>query len=55
MRGEVQGLRGNLYVTFEEGTWARLVVRPGEAARHESCGVQSAEERLVERRTNSDK
>jgi predicted PurR-regulated permease PerM len=36
-----------------EGTWARLVVRPGEAARHESCGVQSAEEHLAERRTNS--
>jgi hypothetical protein len=53
VRGEVQGLRGNLYVTFEEGAWAGLVLRPGEAARHESCGVQSAEERFAERRTNS--
>jgi len=30
----VQGLRCDLHVTFEEGTWASLVVRPVEAACH---------------------
>jgi hypothetical protein len=34
----VQGLRGTLLVTFEEGTWA-LLVRPSQALRHESRGV----------------
>ena len=35
----IHGLRGDLHVTFEEGTWAGLVVRPAEAARHGSRGV----------------
>jgi hypothetical protein len=35
----VQGFRGNLQVTFEEGTWAGLVVRPSQALRHEGRGV----------------
>ena len=38
----VEGLRGDLHVTFEEGTSARLVVRLAETARDEISGVRSA-------------
>ena len=31
----LDGLRGDLHVTFEEGTCGRLAVRPDSAARHE--------------------
>ena len=35
----LKGLRGELQLTFEEGTWASLVVRPAEAPREENRGV----------------
>ena len=35
----IHGLRGELQVTFEEGTWASLVVRSAEAARKETGGM----------------
>jgi len=34
----IHGLRGDVYVTFEEGTWG-LVVRSAEAACHGTAGV----------------
>ena len=37
----IQGLRGDLHVTLEEGTWGGLVVRPAEAARQQAGGVRS--------------
>ena len=37
----IAGLRGNLSVTFEEGTWAGLAVRCAEASRRPSGGMQS--------------
>jgi hypothetical protein len=40
------GLRGDLQVTFEEGTSGRLVVRPVETVRDEIGGVRSAKECL---------
>ena len=44
------GLRGTLWVTFEEGTLGRLVVRPAQATRCQTGGVQSAEERAAQSR-----
>ena len=43
----IQGLHGDLHVTFEEGTWAALVVRPVKAPCDGSDGVRSTEECLV--------
>ena len=37
------GLRGSLFVTFEEGTWAALALRSAQAAWDRSPGVQSTE------------
>ena len=45
----IEGLRGSLHVTFEEGTWGAWLydlLKP----RHEGRGMQSAEECLAERR-----
>jgi hypothetical protein len=38
----VHGLRGELHVTWEEGTWGGLAVRCAAAAGAGSCGLQSA-------------
>jgi hypothetical protein len=46
----IHGLRGDLHVTLEEGTYGGLVVRPAEAARHQARGVQSPEKRPAEGR-----
>jgi hypothetical protein len=37
----IDGLRGDLHVTFLRRNLGRLVVRPAEAARHEIGGVRS--------------
>ena len=46
----IQGLRGSLWVAFEEGTSAAWLYDLSEAARDQSCGVQPAEERIAEGR-----
>src|SRR5438445_8131168 len=48
----IQGLRGDLHVTLEEGTWnlGGLVVRPPETTRHEASSVRSTEKRPDEGR-----
>ena len=46
----INGLRGDLHVTFEEGTSGRLAVRLAEAARDEISGVRSSKECLHEGR-----
>jgi hypothetical protein len=46
----IDGLRGDLQVTFEEGTSAAWVVRLAETARDETGGVRSAKECLHEGR-----
>ena len=38
----LHGLRAELHVTWEEGTWGRLAVRSAAAAGAAHCGVQSA-------------
>jgi hypothetical protein len=38
----IHGLRGELHVTWEEGTWAGLAVRFAAAAGAASSGLQSA-------------
>ena len=38
------GLRGSLFVTFEEGTWASLALRPAQAACYRGSGLQSAQD-----------
>ena len=43
----IDGLRGDVQVTFEEGTWGRLVVRPAETSCHEGGGLRSASECLA--------
>jgi hypothetical protein len=40
----VQGLRGDLHVTFEEGTWAAWLYDLLKALRDEGGGVRSAPE-----------
>jgi hypothetical protein len=40
-------LRGELHVTWEEGTWGRLAVRSAAAAGAAHCGLQSAPQCLV--------
>ena len=42
------GLRGSLFVTFEEGTWAGLALRPTQAARYRGPGMQSRQERAAQ-------
>src|SRR5258708_12500922 len=44
----LHGLRGELHVTWEEGTWADLAVRSPAAAGATHCGVQSAAQCLLE-------
>jgi hypothetical protein len=46
----IQGLRGNLQVTFEEGTWAAWLYDLLQALRHESRGVRSPTECSAENR-----
>jgi len=46
----IRGLRGSLYVAFEEGTWAGLVARSAPASRRPSVGQRSAQECPVESR-----
>ena len=46
----IDGLRGDLQVTFERRNVGRLVVRLIETARHKIGGVRSAKECLHERR-----
>ena len=41
------GLRGDVHVTFEEGTWAAWLYDLLEASRHEIGSVRSASECLV--------
>jgi hypothetical protein len=38
----IHGLQGELHVTWEEGTWASLALRPAEATCARSFGLQSA-------------
>jgi hypothetical protein len=38
----IHGLRGELHVTWEEGTWAGLAVRSATVAGGASSGLQSA-------------
>jgi len=38
------GLRGSLFVTFEEGTWGSLALRPAQAACYRGSGLQSAQD-----------
>ena len=41
----IQGLRGDLHVTLEEGTWAAWLYALAEAARQQAGGVRSTEKR----------
>src|SRR4030081_3007800 len=43
----LHGLRGELHVTWEEGTWAAWLVRSAAAAGGGSCGLQSAPQCLI--------
>jgi hypothetical protein len=45
----IQGLRGDLYLTFEEGTWAAWLYDVLKTARDQSRGVQPPQECLTER------
>jgi hypothetical protein len=45
----LDGLRGDLRVTFEEGTWAAWLYGLAEAPRHGSTGVQYAKKCLEKR------
>jgi hypothetical protein len=38
------GLRGSLFVTFEEGTWAALALRSAQAACDRGSGLQSTQD-----------
>ena len=38
----IHGLRGELHVTWEEGTWGSLAVRPAEATSAQNPSLQSA-------------
>ena len=38
------GLRGSLFVTFEEGTWAAWLYDPAQAACDRGSGLQSAQD-----------
>ena len=42
----IDGLRGDLQVTFEEGTLRCLVVRLVETARHKTGGLRSAKKQI---------
>src|SRR6266478_7971339 len=44
----LQGLKGTLWVTFEEGTSARLAIRSAQAARGQSDRMRPAQERVAE-------
>ena len=44
----IRGLRGNLLVTLEEGTWAGWLYDLHQAACHRGHGVQSPKERPAE-------
>ena len=46
----LHGLRGELHVTLEEGTWAGLAVRRAQASCRRYSGLQSAPQRVIERR-----
>ncbi len=46
----LHGLRGNCVATLKKGRWCTLAVRRVEASRCGSRGLQSAPQRLVERR-----
>jgi hypothetical protein len=46
----VDGLRGDVHVTFEEENLGRMVVRSAEAPRHETSGLRSSPKCFVERR-----
>ena len=45
----LHGLRGELHVTLEEGTWAALAVRRAQTPREGDGGLQPASQRFVER------
>jgi len=44
------GLRGSLFVTFEEGTWAAWLLRPAQAACDRSSGLQSTQDSTAQTR-----
>jgi hypothetical protein len=46
----LHGLRGELHVTLEEGTWAAWLYDVLKAPRRGNRGLQSAPQRLIERR-----
>jgi hypothetical protein len=46
----LRGLRGDLHVTFEEGTSGRLALRPDPAVRQGGRGVRPSAQCLAERR-----